>query len=289
MKRVQQNSKLCIKPHNYYPGDSSYVLFYTTNPSFGTIIRNIDDEEYMELSWEQLKMMGKGVLQYKVNNTGYADDYIVTTDYYIDTNITVDDNITIEEVVEVVKKSAIEKVDRAIADKLASVDSEVDKVKESIQQHQLQSDNLITSQLNSLGDKLPTIDAEGYVSEYNTTTHQHQKTNKNLKGAKGDKGEKGKDGFLKQVIQEKNDTTFALIPNVMHVWGEVETLTLTLTKNPRADIVSEYAFQFSSPANKATTLSISDVKWLNNEVPIVRPSKTYQGSIVNGVIVMMEA
>jgi len=289
MKRVQQNSKLSIKPHNYYPGDSSYVLFYTTNPSFGTIIRKIDDEEYMELSWEQLKMMGKGVLQYKVNNTGYADDYIVTTDYYIDTNITADDNITIEEVVEVVKKSAIEKVDRAIADKVASVDSEVNKVKEQIKQHQLQSDNLITSQLNALPSMIPTIDSEGYVSEYNTTTHQHQKTTKNLKGAKGDKGEKGKDGFLKQVTQEKNDTTFALIPNVMHVWGKVETLTLTLTKNPRADIVSEYAFQFSSPTNKATTLSISDVKWLNNEVPILRAGKTYQGSIVNGVIVMMEA
>lgn len=286
MKRVQQNSKLCIKPHNYYPGDSSYVLFYTTNPSFGTIIRNIDDEEYMELSWEQLKMMGKGVLQYKVNNTGYADDYIVTTDYYIDTNITVDDNITIEEVVEVVKKSAIEKVDRAIADKVASVDNEVNKVKEQIKQHQLQSDNIITSQLNALPSMMPTIDSEGYVSEYNTTTHTHQKTNKNLKGAKGDKGD---DGYLRVVQHGKSDTTFALTPNVMHVWDEVETLTLTLSPNTDENKLAEYCFQFTSPSSKSTTLSISDVKWLNNEVPIVRPSKIYQGSIVNGVIVMMEA
>ena len=286
MKRVQQNSKLYIKPHNYYPGDSSYVLFYTTNPSFGTIIRNIDSEEGMELSWEQLKMMGKGVLQYKVNNPGYADDYTVTTDYYIDTNITVDDNITIEEVVEVIKKSAIEKVDEAIADKVASVDNEVAKLKESIQQHQLQSDNLITSQLNALPSMMPTIDAEGYVSEYNTTTHQHQKTNKNLKGAKGDKGD---DGYLRQQQHGKSDTTFALTPNVMHVWDEVETLTLTLSPNTKEGALAEYCFQFTSPANKATTLSISDIKWLNNEVPILRAGKTYQGSIVNGVIVMMEA
>ena len=96
MKRVQKNSKLCIKPHNYYSGDGSYVLFYTTNPSFGTTIEEADSEGYMELSWDNLKQMGKGVLQYKVNNPGYADDYTVTTDYYIDTNITVDDNITIE-------------------------------------------------------------------------------------------------------------------------------------------------------------------------------------------------
>ena len=286
MKRVQQNSKLYIKPHNFYPGDGSYVLFYTTNPSFGTIIRNIDSEEGMELSWEQLKLMGKGVLNYKVNNPGYADDYIVTTDYYIDTNITVDDDITIEEVVEVVKKSAIEKVDRAIADKVASVDSEVDKVKEQIKQHQLQSDNLITSQLNALPSMMPTIDSEGYVEEYNTTTHTHQKTNKNLKGAKGDKGD---DGYLRVVQHGKSDTTFALTPNTMHVWDEVETLTLTLSPNTKEGALAEYCFQFISPTNKATTLSISDVKWLNDEVPIVRPSKTYQGSIVNGVIVMMEA
>ena len=286
MKRVQQNSKLYIKPHNYYPGDGSYVLFYTTNPSFGTIIRNIDSGEGMELSWEQLKMMGKGVLQYKVNNPAYADDYTVTTDYYIDTNITADDNITIEEVVEVVKKSAFEKVDRAIADKVASVDNEVDKLKESIQQHQLQSDNLITSQLNALPSMMPTIDSEGYISEYNTTTHTHQKTNKNLKGAKGDKGD---DGYLRQQQHGKNDTTFALTPNVMHVWDEVDSLTLTLSPNTKEGALAEYCFQFTSPANQPTTLSISDVKWLNNEVPIVRPSKTYQGSIINNIIIMMEA
>lgn len=281
MKRVQQNSKLCIKPHKYVKG--GYVLFYTTNPSFGTIIRNIDDEEYMELSWEQLKMMGKGVLNYKVNNPEYADDYTVTTDYYIDTNITADDNITIEEVVEVVKKSAIEKVDRAIADKVASVDNEVDKVKEQIKQHQLQSDNLITSQLNALPSMMPTIDSEGYVEEYNTTTHQHQKTTKNLKGEKGDKGD---DGYLRVVQHGKSETTFALTPNVMHVWDEVETLTLTLSPNTDENKLAEYCFQFTSPSSKSTTLSISDVKWLNNEVPIVRPSKIYQASILGGIIIM---
>lgn len=285
MKRVQQNSKLYIKPYNYYPGDGSYVLFYTTNPSFGTIIRNIDSEEGMELEWEQLKMMGKGVLNYKVNNPGYADDYTVTTDYYIDTNITVDDNITIEEVVEVVKKSAIEKVDEAIADKIASVDNEVDKVKEQIKQHQLQSDNLITSQLNALSSMMPTIDSEGYVEEYNTTTHTHQKTNKNLKGAKGDKGD---DGYLRQQQHGKNDTTFALTPNTMHVWDEVEQLILTLKANTDDNKLAEYAFQFTSPSSKATTLSISGVKWVDNVIPTIRAGRIYQGSVVNGVIIMIE-
>lgn len=281
MKRIQQNSTLRIKPHKFISG--GYVLFYTINPSFGTIIRDTDSEGYMELSWDNLKQMGKGVLQYKVNNPVDAEDYTVTTDYYIDTNITVDDNITIEEVVEVVKKSAIEKVDRAIADKVASVDNEVDKLYEVIQQHQINADNLITSQLNSLDDKLPTIDAEGYVEEYDTMTHQHEKTNKNLKGDKGD------DGYLRVVQHGNNDTTFALTPNVMHVWDEVEQLTLTLSPNTDENKLAEYAFQFTCPTTQPTTLSISDVKWLNDEVPLIRAGKIYQGSIVNGVIVMMEA
>ncbi|WP_449024065.1 hypothetical protein [Prevotella pallens] len=284
MKRVQQNSSIRIKPYKYVKGGE--VLFYTTNPSFGTIIRDTDGEGYMVLEWEQLKMMGKGVLNYAVNNPENADDYTVTTDYYIDTATQVDDNITIEEVVEVVKKSAIEKVDRAIADKVASVDSEVDKLKESIHQHQLQSDNLITSQLNALPSMMPTIDSEGYVSEYNTTTHQHQKTTKNLKGAKGDKGD---DGYLLLQQHGTTDTTFALTPNTMHVWGEVETLTLTLSPNTDENKLAEYAFQFTCPTNQPTTLSISDVKWLYDEVPLIRAGKKYQGSIVNGVIVMMEA
>nr|DAU25827.1 MAG TPA: hypothetical protein [Caudoviricetes sp.] len=234
----------------------------------------------MGLSWDNLKQMGKGVLQYKVNNPVDIDDYTVTTDYYIDTNITVDDNITIEEVVEVVKKSAIEKVDRAIADKVASVDSEVDKLKESIQQHQLQSDNLITSQINALPSMMPTIDSEGYVSEYNTTTHTHQKTTKNLKGAKGDKGD---DGYLLLQQHGTTDTIFALTPNTMHVWGEVETLTLTLSPNTDENKLAEYCFQFTSPL-KPTKLKLPDnIKW---QAPLLVVSNCiYQVSITNNLAV----
>lgn len=281
MKRVQQNSTLRIKPYKFVSG--GYVLFYTVNPSFGTIIRDTDSEGYMVLEWEQLKMMGKGVLQYKVNNPSNADDYTVTTDYYIDTATQVDDNITVEEVVEVVKKSVIEEVDREIADKFASVDSELDKLKESIQQHQLQSDNLITSQINALPSMMPTIDSEGYVSEYNTTTHQHQKTTKNLKGAKGDKGD---DGYLLLQQHGTTDTTFALTPNTMHVWGEVETLTLTLSPNTDENKLAEYCFQFTSPL-KPTKLKLPDnIKW---QAPLLVVSNCiYQVSITNNLAVWGE-
>ena len=52
MKRVQQNSSIRIKPHKFISG--GYVLFYTTNPSFCTIIRDTDSEGYMTLTWEQV-------------------------------------------------------------------------------------------------------------------------------------------------------------------------------------------------------------------------------------------
>lgn len=281
MKRVQQNSTLRIKPYKFVSG--GYVLFYTVNPSFGTIIRDTDSEGYMGLSWDNLKQMGKGVLQYKVNNPSNADDYTVTTDYYIDTATQVDDNITVEEVVEVVKKSVIEEVDREIADKFASVDSELDKLKESIHQHQLQSDNLITSQLNALPSMMPTIDSEGYVSEYNITTHTHQKTTKNLKGAKGDKGD---DGYLLLQQHGTTDTTFALTPNTMHVWGEVETLTLTLSPNTDENKLAEYCFQFTSPL-KPTKLKLPDnIKW---QAPLLVVSNCiYQVSITNNLAVWGE-
>lgn len=265
MKKVQQNSNLKIKPHKFISG--GYVLFYTVNPSFGTIIRDTDSEGYMTLTWDNLKQMGKGVLQYKINNPANADDYNITTDYYIDTATQVDDNITVDEVVEVVKKEAIEKITQVVKLLIASVDSEVDKVKEVTQQHQINADNLITSQLNSLDDKLPTIDAEGYVEEYNAMTHQHEKTTKNLKGAKGDKGD---DGYLLLQQHSTTDTSFALTPNVMHVWDEVETLTLTLSPNTKEGALAEYAFQFICPSSKATTLSISDVKWVDNAIPTIR-------------------
>lgn len=105
---------------------------------------------------------------------------------------------------------------------------------------------------------------------------------------KGDKGERGEDGRIRLVNHGTADTTFALTPNTMHVWGEVENLSLSLAPNTEP-ILAEYSFQFSAPTNKATTFSISSVKWANGEVPTIKAGKLYQGSIVNGVVIMLEA
>lgn len=104
---------------------------------------------------------------------------------------------------------------------------------------------------------------------------------------KGDKGDDGKDGRIALVNHGTNDTTFALTPNVMHVWGEVERLNLSLAPNTEPAILAEYCFQFSTPANKATEFQLHGVEWHDGVVPTILKGKTYQGSVVNGVAILI--
>lgn len=97
---------------------------------------------------------------------------------------------------------------------------------------------------------------------------------------------KGQDGRVRKISHGTNDTTFKLKPQEYHVWGEVETLTLTLNTENLGNLLPEYMFEFTSPANKATVLTISGVRWINNYVPTIQPGKTYQASILNGIIIM---
>ena len=104
---------------------------------------------------------------------------------------------------------------------------------------------------------------------------------------KGDKGEKGESGYFKLVNHGTNDTTFALTPNTMHVWGEVESLNLSIAPNGDPTILAEYCFQFTTPTTKPTEFQIQGIKWQDDFVPIVTKGKTYQGSIVNGIAIMI--
>ena len=104
---------------------------------------------------------------------------------------------------------------------------------------------------------------------------------------KGDKGERGEDGRIRLVNHGTSDTTFALAPNIMHVWGEVESLTLSLAPNPEQNILAEYCFQFTSPSGKATEFQLQGVQWVDEVVPTILKGKTYQGSVVNGVAILI--
>lgn len=104
---------------------------------------------------------------------------------------------------------------------------------------------------------------------------------------KGDKGDDGKDGRIALVNHGTNDTTFALTPNVMHVWGEVERLTLSLAPNTEQNILAEYCFQFKVPNSKATEFQVQGARWANGIVPKLKQGKTYQGSVVDNIVMMI--
>lgn len=81
-----------------------------------------------------------------------------------------------------------------------------------------------------------------------------------------------------------SDTTFAVTPNTLHVWGTVGSLTLTLATPTDNTIVNEYMIEFVS-GSTATTLSMpSSVEWAESCGALsVEASKTYQISIVNNI------
>ena len=80
-----------------------------------------------------------------------------------------------------------------------------------------------------------------------------------------------------------SDTTFTLTPNVMHIWGTVTSLTLTLGTG--TSYLDEYMFEFTSGAT-ATTLSLPNtVSWING-TPTIATNTTYQVSIVNNIAVI---
>lgn len=79
------------------------------------------------------------------------------------------------------------------------------------------------------------------------------------------------------------DTTFTLTPNKFHIWGEVESLNLSLGATSSV-YLDEFLFQFTS-GSTATVLSLpNNVMWMTDS--IVEANKVYQVSIVNNIAVM---
>ena len=170
---------------------------------------------------------------------------------------------------------------------------EIEKiVKETIAKQTQTVEDLPVSDNLSDFVTLPVIAADGSIKTLRADLlkgKQGDKGDAGERGLTGHQGLPGKDGRIALVNHGTNDTTFALTPNVMHVWGEVERLTLSLAPNPEQNILAEYCFQFTSPPDKATTLSISGVSWYDGYIPAIKTGKTYQGSILNGIIILGEA
>ena len=168
---------------------------------------------------------------------------------------------------------------------------EIEKiVKETIAKQTQTVEDLPTSDNLSDFITLPIIAADGSMKTLRADL---------LKGKQGDKGDTGErgliglqglpgeDGRIRLIHHGTADTTFALTPNTMHVWGEVESLNLSLAPNTDPNILAEYDFQFTTPANKATEFQLQGVEWYEGVVPTILKGKTYQGSVVNGVAILI--
>lgn len=85
-----------------------------------------------------------------------------------------------------------------------------------------------------------------------------------------------------------SDTTFAVTPNILHIWGTVGSLTLTLATPTDNTIENEYKIQFTS-GSTATQFSLPQgVEWgtQDPEQPnplVVKANAIYQISIINNI------
>ena len=93
----------------------------------------------------------------------------------------------------------------------------------------------------------------------------------------------GKNGIS---VVEHTDVSVDIKPNVLNLWGEVESLEITLAQPDDVSIVNEYMIQFTS-GDVATTLILpSAIKWMS--APTIQANRVYQISIVNNLAVMGE-
>lgn len=89
----------------------------------------------------------------------------------------------------------------------------------------------------------------------------------------------------KEEIKQMTETTVSIAPNILHVWGEVTELNITLAEGEEG-VVNEYMVQFTSGAT-ATTLTLPDnIVWMS--APSIQANKTYQLSIINNLGIIGE-
>lgn len=123
----------------------------------------------------------------------------------------------------------------------------------------------------------------GTTLNFNFSGLKGSKGDTGEKGDKGDQGipgEKGEDGRITEVNHGTNDTTFALTPNVHHVWGEVTSLNLTLATGD-SRYANEYSFRFFSGSTPTVLTLPQTVQWVQ---PLtIQQDKYYEVSIINNL------
>lgn len=101
--------------------------------------------------------------------------------------------------------------------------------------------------------------------------------------AKGDHvhpSDTSREARVTTVSHGTSDTTFALTPNVLHTWGTINSLTLTLASGS-STYVDGYWFKFTTGSNFTELVMPSGVNWVVE--PAIESGKTYEVMIVDGL------
>nr|DAX72970.1 MAG TPA: hypothetical protein [Caudoviricetes sp.] len=288
MEHLYKGSELRVKPQGFVEGGQ--VTFFTVNPRFGTTLTATDDEGYMFLSWPHLQYMGKGVLQYKVNNPTTGLDRLITTEYFIDSDLEVSDTETLGNVSDRIEntvssklnekiKEGIDNVTRSAQEKLGTVDSALEDVNTKVTQKLGTVDTRLTEIQNDLTTKCPYVGGDYYVYNYDRTTGTTKKTSLYVKGQDG---RDGVDGRSKEVRHQPTETTVTINSGEFHVWEVVESLNITLQPAPNSPFLDEYGFSFKTGSTAPRISLPSNIKLPRTF--IILPNHIYTVTILGTVL-----
>lgn len=289
MEHLYKGSELRLKPQGFVEGGQ--VTFFTVNPKFGTILTATDDEGYMFLSWPHLQYMGRGVLNYKVNNPTTGLDRLITTEYFIDSDLEVEDTETLGNVSDRIESTVsgkltekidagIEKVTRSAQEKLGTVDSALEDVNTKVTQKLGTVDTRLTEIQEDLTQKCPYVGGDYYVYNYDRTTGTTKKTSLYVKGQDG---RNGIDGRSKEVRHTNpTDTTVTIRSGEFHVWEEVESLNITLQPASNSPFLDEYGFSFKTGSTAPRISLPSNIKLPRTF--IILPNHIYTVTILGTVL-----
>ena len=288
MEHLYKGSELRLKPQGFVEGGQ--VTFFTVNPKFGTILTATDDEGYMFLSWPHLQYMGRGVLNYKVNNPTTGLDRLITTEYFIDSDLEVSDTETLGNVSDRIENTVsgkltekidagIEKVTRSAQEKLGTVDSALEDVNTKVTQKLGTVDTRLTEIQADLTTKCPYVGGDYYVYNYDRSTGNLKKTDLYVKGQDG---RNGVDGRSKEVRHQPTDTTVTINSGEFHVWEVVESLNITLQPASNSPFLDEYGFSFKTGSTAPRISLPSNIKLPRTF--IILPNHIYTVTILGTVL-----
>lgn len=88
---------------------------------------------------------------------------------------------------------------------------------------------------------------------------------------------------IKVIQHSENEATIA--PNIFHIWGEVEELSINLETPTDETIYNEYMFEFKSGSVPTSLILPSDISWIQE--PLIQKNSIYQCSIVNNLAIII--